>query len=253
MGAQEGKIALVTGTTSGMGREVALRLAKEGATVIGFARRKERHDELEQEIAEAGGKYVPFIGDITKGEDIKKWTSFALEEYGKVDILVNAAGLNDDMYALGNLVDDDWFEYVMNINLIGPMKAMRDVLPSMVDEMEGVIINISSVGGIRGCRAGAAYTAAKHGIIGASNNTAFMYANDGIRCNTICPGAYATECVPSPNYDEFGFERCGISTPAMPSMGDPVYIANLVNFLASEEGSEISGAVITSDFGWTAS
>jgi NAD(P)-dependent dehydrogenase (short-subunit alcohol dehydrogenase family) len=252
MGMQEGKVALVTGTTSGMGREIAIRLTAEGATVIGFARRRERHEELEQKIAQAGGKYIPFVGDITRSEDIKKYVAFALEEYGKIDILVNGTGVNDDMYALGNLVDDEWFDQVMAINLIGPMKAMREVIPSMVDEMEGVIINISSVGGIRGCRAGAAYTAAKHGIIGASQNTAYMYANDGIRCNTICPGAYATECVPSDHYDEFGFDRCSLSTPGMVTMGDPVYIANLVNFLTSEEASEISGAVITSDSGWSA-
>ena len=252
MGTLEGKVAIVTGTTSGMGREIALRFAKEGATVIGFARREDRHAQLKEEIETTGGVYIPFIGDICIIQDIKTAVAKTLEDHGKIDILVNGIGLNDDMYALGNLVDDEWFDKVMNVNLMGPMRFMCEVLPGMVDEMEGVIINISSVGGLFGCRAGAAYTAAKHGLIGATKNTAYMYANDDIRCNVICPGAYATECVPSPHMDQWGFDRCSESTSSMIQMGDPVNIANLVNFLVSDEAVDISGAVITSDAAWTA-
>jgi NAD(P)-dependent dehydrogenase (short-subunit alcohol dehydrogenase family) len=253
MNRHEGKTALVTGTTSGMGREIARRLAAEGATVVGFARRADRHQELKQEIIAAGGSYVPIVGDVTQPRDIKEAVASVLDDYGKIDILVNATGVNDDMFAIGNLVDDEWFQKVMDINLMGPMRFMREVVPSMVDEMQGVIINISSVGGIRGCRAGAAYTAAKHGIIGATQNTAYMYANDDIRCNAICPGAYSTECVPNTErMDPFGFERCEVSVSGMPKMGDPVNIANLVSFLVSDEAIDISGAVITSDSGWTA-
>ena len=252
MGTLEGKVAIVTGTTSGMGAEIARRFAKEGATVVGFARREERHNELKEEIEDAGGVYVPFVGDICVTEDIKAAVAKTLADYDRVDILVNGIGLNDDMYALGNLTDDVWFDKVMAVNLTGPMRFMREVLPGMVDEMEGVIINISSVGGICGCRAGAAYTAAKHGLIGATKNTAYMYANDDIRCNVICPGAYATECVPSPSMDQFGFDRCAESTSSMIKMGEPENIANLVHFLVTDEAVDISGAVISSDSAWSA-
>lgn len=249
MGTLDGKITIVTGTTSGMGREIARRFVKEGAIVVGFARRVERHNEL---AAELGENYIPFPGDLMKDEDIRNCVDMVLDKYGKVDVLVNNAGINDDMYALGNLVDDAWFDRCMTVNLTAPLEFMRAVLPSMVDEMEGNIINIASVGGIRGCRAGTVYTAAKHGIIGATKNIAYMYADEGVRCNAVCPGGYGTECVPTANADKFGYERSMIAASGMPSMGTPDKIANLVAFLASEEADNISGASITSDFGWSA-
>lgn len=249
MGKLEDKITIVTGTTSGMGREIARRFVREGAVVIGFARRKERHDELQ---AELGENYIPFVGDLMKDEDIDSCVKLVLDKFEKIDILVNNAGLNDDMFALHNLKDDAWFDRCMAVNLIAPLKFMRAVLPSMVDEMEGNIINIASVGGIRGCRAGTIYTAAKHGLVGATKNIAYMYADEGIRCNAICPGGYATECVPTANADKFGMDRAMIAASGMPSMGTPDKIANLVAFLASDEADNMSGAIITSDFGWSA-
>jgi len=235
-----------------MGAETARRFVAEGATVVGFARREDRQLQFKEELAAGPGVYVPFVGDVCIAADIKAAVAKTLEDYGKIDILVNAAGVNDDMYALGNLVDDEWFNKVMDINLMGPMRFMREVLPGMADAMQGVIINISSVGGVCGCRAGAAYTAAKHGIIGATKNVAYMYANDDVRCNAIAPGGYSTECVPTENVDTFGYERCQISMGGMTNIGDPVNIANLIHFLVTDEAVDISGAVITSDSAWSA-
>ncbi|MGM9671730.1 MAG: SDR family oxidoreductase [Oscillospiraceae bacterium] len=240
------KIALVTGTTSGMGREIARRFVAEGATVVGIARRAERHQELVEELGE---QYVPFVGDVSKQEDIKAVVAETLQKFEKIDILVNAAGWNDEMYPVGN-VSDEILDKAIALNLIAPIKLMREVVPGMVDEMEGSIINISSVGGICGCKAGVGYTAAKHGLIGATKNTAFMYAASGVRCNAICPGPYATECKPL-DPDPYGYKRTMAGAAGMPRIGDPEKIANLACFLASDEAEEINGAVITSDSGWS--
>jgi NAD(P)-dependent dehydrogenase (short-subunit alcohol dehydrogenase family) len=122
----------------------------------------------------------------------------------------------------------------------------------MLEKEEGAIVNISSVGGIRGCRAGVGYAAAKAGINGMTQNTAFMYAEQGIRCNAIAPGGYATECVPK-NPDEFGYGRCMLSVETMPKIGMPEQIASVCLFLASDDAMDVNGAIIPVDSGWSAS
>ncbi|MDR0879544.1 MAG: glucose 1-dehydrogenase [Clostridioides sp.] len=247
-----GKIAVITGASSGMGRAMALEFAKEGATVIAVARRKERLDEIVKEAYEFEGQIIAFKGDISNKEDVSNMLNMALSDYGKLDILVNNAGVMDDMVPVGEVTDELW-DRVMDVNLRGPFYACRKAVNIMMSQGHGNIINTASIGGLNGGRAGAAYTASKYAIVGLSKNIAYMYAKNGIRCNTICPGAVDSEIgVGMKNPSEFGMGRTQAGMASLPRSGSADEIAKIALFLASDDSSFINGADIVADAGWTA-
>jgi NAD(P)-dependent dehydrogenase (short-subunit alcohol dehydrogenase family) len=158
------------------------------------------------------------------------------------------------MQGVGELSDDIW-RRVLAINLDGPMFTMRRAVPAMVAQGSGAIVNIASVGGIRGGAAGAAYTAAKHALIGLTKNTAWMYAQQGVRTNAIAPGGTKTniaESMTPDRLDAAGMARTGAYAALIPAMLDPEDIAALALFLASDEARHINGAIVAADGGWTA-
>lgn len=246
----EGKSVVVTGASSGMGRAIALDFAKEGATVIAVARRKERLEELSAEAAPLPGKILPFPGDISSEEVNEKMIDFTVETCGKLDILVNNAGIMDEFKPIGEVSNDLW-ERVMKVNLNGPMYAMRKAIPVMCGQKSGGnIINVASIGGVRGCRAGAAYTASKHALVGLTENTAYMYVNNNIRCNVICPGGVDTEVMNSQtDISQMGMGRimAGLDK-AIPS-GIPSDISSAVLFVASDDAKFMNGATLVIDGG----
>lgn len=247
----EGKVVLLTGASSGMGREMALLFAKEGAKVVAVARRMNRLEDLAKEAADTAGELIPLEGDVSKDEDIDHMVDFTLEKYGKLDILVNNAGILDDFVPVGELTDELWNK-VININLTSPMKLARKVLPIMEKQECGNIINVSSVGGLHGSRAGGAYTASKFGLTGLTKNIAYMYAEKGIRCNAICPGGVDTEISNNLRPSEFGLERVMKGTANNPRSGSGLELAYIALFLASDESSFVNGDTIVADAGWTA-
>lgn len=246
----EGKSVVVTGASSGMGKAIALDFAKEGATVIAVARRKERLEELSAEAAPLPGKILPFPGDISSEEVNEKMIDFTVETCGKLDILVNNAGIMDEFKPIGEVSNDLW-ERVMKVNLNGPMYAMRKAIPVMCGQKSGGnIINVASIGGVRGCRAGAAYTASKHALVGLTENTAYMYVNNNIRCNVICPGGVDTEVMNSQtDISQMGMGRimAGLDK-AIPS-GIPSDISSAVLFVASDDAKFMNGATLVIDGG----
>lgn len=247
----DGKVVLLTGASSGMGKEMSLLFAKEGANVVAVARRMNKLEELSKEATDLNGEIFAVEGDVTKDEDINNMVDKAMERFGKIDILVNNAGVLDNFTALGDL-DDDLWNKVLDINLTAPMKISRKVLPIMVKQGKGNMINIASLGGLYGARAGTAYTASKHGLIGITKNIAYMYAEKGIRCNAICPGGVETEIMSSLEPSEFGMARVmkGVTNDIRSGSGKE--IANIALFLASEDSSFINGDAIVADAGWTA-
>ena len=247
----EGKVVLLTGASGGMGKDMALLFAKEGAKVVAVARRMEKLEELSKEAADLTGEITPLEGDVSKVEDIDHMVDFTVEKYGRVDVLVNNAGIMDNFTPLIDVTDELW-DKVMKINLEAPMKLMRKVLPIMVKQEKGNIINISSLGGIYGARAGAAYTASKHALTGITKNVAYMYANKGIRSNAICPGGVETDIMSTLQPNEFGMERIMAGVANNPSSGSGKEIADIALFLASEESSFVNGVAIAADAGWTA-
>ena len=247
-----GKVAVVTGASSGMGKSIALLYAKEGASVVVVARRKEKLDELVEISKNYPGKIIAMQGDVSIKEDNERMINLAVENFGRVDILVNNAGVMDEMMPVGEVEDELW-QNVMNVNLNGPFYACRKAVNLMVKQGGGNIINVGSIGGLNGCRAGVSYTASKYALLGLTKNIGFMYANKGIRCNITCPGGVDSEIgVGTSHPSEFGFSRIKLGLGNVPRTGLPEEIATIALFLASDDSSLINGAEIIADAGWTA-
>jgi NAD(P)-dependent dehydrogenase (short-subunit alcohol dehydrogenase family) len=248
------KVAVITGAGSGMGLAMARRFAAEGAKVVIGDWNAERMAAAVREIGASGGTITGAQGDISDRATAEALVDLAVSAHGRIDVLVNNAGVMDYMQGVGELDDDIW-RRVMAINLDGPMFTMRRAVPLMAAQGGGAIINIASVGGIKGGAAGAAYTAAKHALVGLTKNTAWIYAPKGVRANAIAPGGTKTnigETMPMDRIDPVGAARLSAYSALIPAMLEPDDIGALALFLASDEGRYINGAVIPADAGWTA-
>lgn len=252
MGKLENKVAIVTGAGSGMGRAIAILFAKEGARVVIADLNIEHAKNTEAEIKKAGGSAFAVEMNVTKEEDIQRLFSFTFNTYGTVDILVNNAGIMDNMAAIADISDEVWYR-LLEVNTTSVMRMSRKVIPIFLERKRGVIINIASIGGLRGGNAGAAYTASKHAVIGLTKNTGFQYAKEGIRCNAIAPGAIKTNIKDSmTDINIRGAEICRSGMPLIPRLGEPQEIATAALFLASDDSSFVNGEVLTVDGGQTA-
>lgn len=248
----EGKSIVVTGASSGMGKAICELFVKEGANVIAVARRKERLEELAEELKEECGKLVPFPGDVSKQEDVEAAIDCAVETFGRLDVMINNAGVMDDMSPIGDIVNER-IEKVFSVNVYGPMYAMRKAVNVFKAQGGGGnIINVASLGGLRSC-AGAIYCASKAAVISLTKNTAFMYQPDGIRVNAILPGGIKTEIATSmgmPNMAGYGRVQKVLATS--PEPGEAEDIANAALFLASDDSKYINGDLLIVDGGWNA-
>lgn len=244
------KCVVVTGASSGMGRSIALQFAKEGANVIAVARRKERLEELAKEAESFEGKILVYVGDISSQEVNDGMIDFAIKECGRLDILVNNAGIMDEFKPLSEVSNEHW-EKIMRVNLYGPMYAMRKAVQVMaMQENGGNIVNVASIGGICGCRAGAAYTTSKHALVGLTKNTAYMYVDKGIRCNVVCPGGVETEVMNSQtDISQLGMGRVMAGLDKSIQSGKPEDIASAVLYIASDDAKFMNGATVVVDGG----
>lgn len=249
----QGKVAIVTGASSGMGREIALAFAKEGAKVLAVARRAERLAELVEMSKSLSGEIAAYSVDLSDMGNVEDMIDEAVKVFGKLDILVNNAGIMDDMSAVGD-ASDKIFDSVFNVNVRAPFAAMRKAVKYFETAGGGVIINTASIAGIKGGAAGVAYTASKHALVGMTRNTGFMYAQKNIRCNAICPGAVMTEIGNTENMrnaNKEGAARCGLGMGLNPRFGEAKEIAATAVFLASDDSSFINGQTIVADGGWS--
>lgn len=251
MGKLDNKTAIVTGAASGMGKAIAQLFAKEGAKVVLADLNQNEIDEVVKSITSSGGKAIGVICDVSNEAQIKNLVEGAVKTYNTVDVLVNNAGVMDDFMPVDQVSNDLW-NRVMGINVNGPFYACRLAVPIMLKQGGGSIINIASVGGLYGSRAGATYSTSKHAVIGLTKNIGFMYAQKGIRCNAIAPGGVNTNIGKGMKPNQFGYERCTSGAGSMPRMGESDEIARTALFLACNDSSFVNGAVVTADGGWTA-
>ena len=232
------KVAIVTGAASGIGRATALRLAKEGAHVVVTDIDLEKAKEVANEIKASGGKAIVMKVDVTKSEDTTRMAESALDEFGRIDILVNVAG--GGARARRTLLRDsteDVENQMLSLNLKGVLNCTRAVIGHMMDRQSGKIVSIASMGGMIGIPKDSVYTAAKAGIIGFTKALAKEVASHGIHVNCVSPGAIETKGMPY--LDEAG-ERVRKAT-LLGRLGKPEEVANMVVFLASDEASFITG------------
>ena len=246
------KNIVVTGASSGMGKAIVELFVKEGANVVAVARRKERLDKLVESLEGNLGKVVAYVGDVSKESDNEGMIDLCVKEFGSLDVLVNNAGVMDDMGPIGDATNEK-YDQVMTINTFGPFCAMRKAVKVFLEQGKGGnIINVSSVGAQRSC-AGAIYCASKAALNALSKNTAYMYQPNGIRCNVIAPGGIQTEISNSmgmPNMAGYGRVKNVLATS--PAPGEASDIAKAALFLASDESKYINGDVLVVDGGWIA-
>lgn len=240
-----GKTAVVTGAGSGIGRATTERLLAEGARVVATDISAERLEELARDAGT--DSLVTVVGDVGAAETIDAILSAA---GGVVDALANNAGIMDFFLPVGEVSDEVW-DRVFNVNVTGPMRLTRAVLPGMIERGQGAIVNTASEAGIRASASGSAYTASKHAIIGLTKSTAFFYAPKGIRANAVAPGAVKTN-IEAPFRSEWAGERVGpILQSVVPPAADAVELAAAITWLLSDDSSNINGAVLMSDGGWS--
>ena len=187
----QGRVAVVTGAGSGIGRAVAARLAAEGAAVVGCDVNQAGLEETLGAVREGGNDATMVTADVTSQDQVDRLVDDAVGRHGRVDLLANVAGIMDWFLPAHEVDDETWFR-VMAVNVNGPMMLCRKVLPGMLERGGGAIVNVASVAGLRGGGAGIAYTTSKHALVGMTRSIAWTYRADGIRCNAICPGGVET-------------------------------------------------------------
>lgn len=239
------KVALVTGATRGIGKQIALTFAENGYDVaINYRKENEELEITKKEIEANNVKCLAVQGDISNFEDCERFVKQIIEEYGKIDVLVNNAGITKDMLLMRMKKED--FESVIDINLVGTFNVTKNVISHMMKARSGKIINISSVVGVSGNAGQTNYSASKAGIIGFTKSLAKEVASRNILVNAVAPGFIETSMTDILKDD---IKEEIAKTIPLKRMGTTKDVANLVKFLASDESSYITGQVINVDGG----
>lgn len=248
------RVALITGGATGIGRATALAFAREGAKVVVADVSTRESEETVRLIRDAGGEALFVRTDVSRSADWQTAVDETLKEYGRIDVLFNNAGIEGQSAPTADYTEEA-FDKLISINLKGAWLGMRAVIPQMLKQKKGAIINNASILGLVGFASAIAYTAAKHAVIGMTKVAALEYSAQGIRINAVCPGFIKTPMV------ERGLAQMGDAEQLMAQiaqlhavgrMGEPEEIANVVLFLASDDASFITGAAYLADGGYTA-
>ena len=249
----KGKVALITGGGTGIGTAIAERFVADGAKICITGRRKELLEKVAKSLP--SGSVVVCQGDVSKEEDVKRMVETTVKFGGKIDVLVNNAGTNHPAPIVE--LDPKMWREVIEVNLTGPFLLMKTVIPHMLKEGGGSIINISSLGGMRCLPAMPAYCSSKAGLIMLTQQAALEYGRNNIRCNAVCPGGVKTEMTRK-DFGQFGkmlgiepdtfIDQIAVEIP-MHRFAASSEMGGLCSYLASDDSLFMTGAVITMDGG----
>lgn len=239
-----GRTVVVTGAGSGIGRATASRVAREGGRVVAVDLVLAGLEALVAELPDAD--VVPVRADITDPAGID---AVVAATDGRVDALANVAGVMDDMTPLHEVQDAVW-ERVFAVNVDGAFRLTRALLPLMLAAGRGSVVNVASEAALRGSAAGVAYTASKHAVVGLTRSSAHMYGPSGVRVNAVAPGPVLTG-IESRFASPLGRERISVAMAAMPAVAEAAQLAASITFLLSDDGTNVNGAVLPSDGGWS--
>lgn len=252
----KGKVALITGAGNGIGRAVSIGFASRGARVVVVDRDEAAGEATAGILRQQGGDAIFVAADVTKSGDVQAYVKRALEAYGAIDCFHNNAGIEG---ALGMTAeyDEEMFDRVMSVNVKGVFLGLRHVLPVMIEQRRGAVVNTASVAGLVGSPGMPAYVASKHAVIGLTKTAAGEVARAGVRVNAICPGPidtrmiHSVEAMINPN-DPSGVGAGYQANIPLGRDGTAEEVANLVQFLCSDLAANITGAQYVVDGGRTA-
>ncbi|MEJ2548416.1 MAG: SDR family NAD(P)-dependent oxidoreductase [Gemmatimonadota bacterium] len=253
MSEMHGRVALITGASSGIGRATAELFAAKGARVVLAARRSEELASLAEEIEGRGGEATTVTTDVSSPGDVEAMVAHAIETFGRLDYAVNNAGIEGKFAAIIDLSVEEW-DAVMGVNLRGAFLCVKYEAAAMLGAAGGgAIVNVGSVNSFLGFPSGSAYVASKHGLIGLTTSVSAELASRGIRVNAVCPGIIDTPMHHRARGllgDEV-YDSVVLPSVHLQRAGRPEEIAQAIVFLCSEEASYITGATLTPDGGFT--
>jgi NAD(P)-dependent dehydrogenase (short-subunit alcohol dehydrogenase family) len=246
----ESKVVLVTGGTSGLGRDAAIGFAREGAKVVLTGRRCEAGEEVVAAIRTEGGEAFFVRADVCRACDVKASVCACVKTYGGLDCAFNNAGIDGTlMVPLADYEEDTWDD-VIATNLTGTFLSMKHEIPEMLKRGGGSIVNMSAMAGLRsGRRTGAAYNASKHGIVGLTTTGAVEYASRGIRVNAVCPALIRTPMSDATFLKDDAMVQKALQMYPMGRVGQPEEVTSLVLWLCSSEAAFVTGTAIPVDGG----
>jgi len=236
----ENKVAIITGSTRGIGRATAELFAKEGAKVVVVGTKEELGKEVAEEIKAAGGEAIFCKTDVTSDESLENLVKTTLDAFGKIDILVNNAGVGGTTANMNQITMDEW-NTVLATNLTAPFVLCKKVIPIMEEQGAGTIVNVASMASTAAGRGGLAYTSAKHGLLGLTRQMSLDHGRTGVRINAVLPGPIATEMIARvlaiPQHPVT--MKMGMSPAKRP--GEPIEVAQAIAFLASDDAWRSTG------------